>query len=62
MLRYILQKITLTLKDGSRRRTPGGVYIQLMKQQPEFTPEVRKIIFKEDIEQKNAERNEQRKK
>ncbi|KAH3831121.1 hypothetical protein DPMN_104383, partial [Dreissena polymorpha] len=46
--------------DGSRRRTPGGVYLQLIKQQPEFT-EVRKLIFVEDWQDKVNKKKQQRK-
>ncbi|XP_045216919.2 phosphorylated adapter RNA export protein-like isoform X2 [Mercenaria mercenaria] len=48
--------------DGSRRRTPGGVYLTLMKQQPEFNKDVRKLIFVEDVEEMQKHRKEKRKK
>ena len=32
-------------KDGSRRRTPGGVFIQLIKQDKDITKEMVDVIF-----------------
>lgn len=48
--------------DGSRRRTPGGVYLTLMKQQPEFNKDVRRLIFVEDVQEMMKHRREKRKK
>lgn len=48
--------------DGSRRRTPGGVYLTLIKQQPEFNSKVRKLIFVEDAEEQKQLKKEKKKK
>lgn len=50
------------LQDGSRRRTPGGVYLTLLKQQPEWNKDVRKLVFVEDVEEQQKHRKETRKK
>ncbi|KAK3579991.1 hypothetical protein CHS0354_025312 [Potamilus streckersoni] len=50
----------LTL-DGTRRRTPGGVYIQLMKTDKNVTNQQKKQIFKEEYDARNKARKEQRK-
>ncbi|KAL3866943.1 hypothetical protein ACJMK2_044190 [Sinanodonta woodiana] len=50
----------LTL-DGARRRTPGGVYIQLMKTDKNVTNQQKKQIFKEEYDARNKAKKEQRK-
>ena len=47
------------IQDGGRRRTPGGVYIQLMKFSPKYTSDMHKIIFKEDFEERAKEKRRQ---
>ena len=47
------------MQDGGRRRTPGGVYIQLMKFSPKYTSDMHKIIFKEDFEERAKEKRRQ---
>ncbi|KAL4227862.1 hypothetical protein ACF0H5_013300 [Mactra antiquata] len=47
--------------DGSRRRTPGGVYFTLLKQQPEFNTKARAFIFSDDVEQHKKWKKESRK-
>ncbi|WAQ97820.1 PHAX-like protein [Mya arenaria] len=49
------------INDGSRRRTPGGVYLQLLKQQPEYSKDMQKLIFLEDWEDKKLLKKEKRK-
>lgn len=48
--------------DGSRRRTPGGVYLTLLKQQPEWSKDVRKLVFVEDEQELVKKKREKRKK
>lgn len=37
-----------SLKNGQRRRTPGGVFLFLLKHHDSLTPEDQKAIFSED--------------
>ena len=50
---------TYLLQNGTRRRTPGGVYIQLVKSDPDISKEQLDQIFEED---KQLEYTKQKKK
>ncbi|XP_013410586.1 phosphorylated adapter RNA export protein [Lingula anatina] len=57
----------LWINDGSRRRTPGGVYLQLLKADPSVTKDHLKDIFIESFmydkeKQKEAKRRKRRRK
>ena len=43
-------------QNWSRRRTPGGVFIQLLKTDPEVTEEQVRDVFREDRRQRDRER------
>ena len=49
------------LTDNARRRTPGGVYMQLIKTDSNLTKEQRKKIFEDDRRLYNKKQKEMRK-
>ncbi|XP_043240704.1 phosphorylated adapter RNA export protein-like [Amphibalanus amphitrite] len=46
----------MLVNNWSRRRTPGGVFIQLLKTDPEVTEEQVRDVFREDRRQRDRER------
>lgn len=52
----------MMINSGMRRRTPGGVFIQLLKSDPIMTPELTEEIFpSQDLQQIKEQRKQKRK-
>lgn len=50
------------MQDGSRRRTPGGVFIQLLKTDPNITKDQLDQIFEEELKFGKQEKKKKKKK
>ncbi|XP_002074815.3 phosphorylated adapter RNA export protein [Drosophila willistoni] len=48
----------MMIKNGKRRRTPGGVFLFLLKHHDNITPDQQKSIFKEDRQSLNKSRKQ----